>query len=102
MPIWPTSGHVFATVELNSAVDQNQWGFVAPNYTSYAYLDAAIFNDSLFAVLCMTGDRTGEDLTQSVNDNVIPTGQCSGVSHFSKENSARSHPSLLSVLPIQG
>jgi len=70
--------HIFAAIELNSTIDQSQWGFVAPNYTSYAYLDKDNFNDSLFAVLCRTGDRTGEDLPQHIDANSIPTGSVAG------------------------
>ncbi|HEU4691402.1 MAG TPA: TULIP family P47-like protein, partial [Vicinamibacterales bacterium] len=70
--------HVFAAIDLNSTIDQNQWGFAAPNYTSYAYLDKDNLDDSLFAVLCMTGDRTGENLPQHIDPNSIPTGSAGG------------------------
>ncbi len=70
--------HVFAAIDLNSEIDKSQWGFVAPNYISYAYLDKDTLDDSLFAVLCMTGDRTGESLAQQIDTNSIPTGSVAG------------------------
>lgn len=70
--------HVFAAIELNESIDNDQWGFVAPNYTSYAYLDKSNLDDSLFAVLCMTGDRTGESLAQQSDPDTIPTGSVAG------------------------
>jgi len=73
-----TFAHVFAVVNLNRMVDQGAWGFVTPNYTSYAYLDGNTVDDSIFAVLCMTGDRTGEDISEQVSPNAIPNGSVAG------------------------
>jgi hypothetical protein len=70
--------HVFAVVDLNLLVDQGQWGFVAPNDTSYAYLDGADLDHSTFAVLCMTGNRTGDALTEEVSPAAIPAGSVAG------------------------
>lgn len=70
--------HVFAVVDLNLVVDQGQWGFVTPNDTSYAYLDGADLDHSTFAVLCMTGDRTGDALTEQVSPAAIPAGSVAG------------------------
>jgi hypothetical protein len=70
--------HVFAVVDLNLMVDQGQWGFVTPNYTSYAYLDGQDLDHSTFAVLCMTGNRTGETLTEQVSPVAIPSGSVAG------------------------
>jgi hypothetical protein len=71
-------GHVFTVVDLNEMVDKGQWGFVAPNYTSYAYLDGASLDHSTFAVLCMTGTRTGDSLTEQLSPAAIPSGQVAG------------------------
>ncbi len=71
--------HVFAVVDLNLLVDQGKWGFVTPNYTSYAYLtDGDAAEDDLFGVLTMTGDRTGEKLNEQLPPNAIPAGSKSG------------------------
>lgn len=70
--------HIFAVVDLNRLVDQGRWGFVTPNYTSYAYLDSQTLDSSLFSVLCMTGDRTGTNFNQQVAFNAIPSGSVSG------------------------
>ena len=63
--------HVFAVVNLNRMIDTDQWGFVNPNYTSYAYLDLDTIDNSLFGVLCMTGDRTGEALSEQISVSAI-------------------------------
>ncbi|WP_323117740.1 TULIP family P47-like protein [Burkholderia alba] len=70
--------HVFATVDLNRSVDREQWGFVTPNYTSYAYLDHSSFDDSLFAVLTMTQDRTGDSISEEMSPLAIPRGSVAG------------------------
>jgi Clostridium P-47 protein len=70
--------HVFTVVNLNRMVDKGQWGFVNPNYTSYAYLDMGSVESSIFAVLCMTADRTGETLSEQVSEAAIPRGSVGG------------------------
>jgi hypothetical protein len=65
-------------VDLNLMVDQGRWGFVTPDYTSYAYLDGQDLDHSTFAVLCMTGNRTGETLTEQVSPAAIPSGSVAG------------------------
>jgi hypothetical protein len=70
--------HVFAVVDLNVMVDKDQWGFVAPNYTDYAYLDKDTLDDSVFAVLTMTGTRTGEKLPEQVSQAAIPSKSVAG------------------------
>jgi hypothetical protein len=70
--------HVFAVVDLNTMVDQGQWSFVAPHYTDYAYLDGDSPADSIFAVLCMTGTRTGDQLPEQVSRAAIPQGSVAG------------------------
>ncbi len=70
--------HVFSVVDLNRVVDKGQWGFVTPNYTSYAYLNGNTVEDSLFSVLTMTGDRTGDKINQQVAFNAIPIGSKAG------------------------
>ncbi len=71
--------HVFASVEINEKIDSDaQWAFVKPSYTSYAYLDKDTLDDSLFAVLCMTGGRNGEHLSEQLSPNVIPDGSDAG------------------------
>ncbi|MDB6183166.1 TULIP family P47-like protein [Paracoccus fistulariae] len=72
-------GHVFAVVDLNTMIDQGQWGFVAPNYTSYAYLtDGSALANDLFGVLTMTGKRSGSTLNEQLPENAIPSGSKAG------------------------
>ncbi|HRI72295.1 MAG TPA: TULIP family P47-like protein, partial [Polyangium sp.] len=70
--------HIFAIVDLNLMVDQGQWGFVTPNYTSYAYLDGGTVDSSIFGVLTMTGTRTGESLSEQISPSAIPKGSRAG------------------------
>lgn len=70
--------HIFSVVDLNRMIDQQQWGFVTPNYTSYAYLDGATLEDSVLGVLTMTGDRSGEALSDQISPSAIPAGSEAG------------------------
>ena len=70
--------HVFAVVDLNLMVDQGSWGFVTPNYTSYAYLDGATLADSTFGVLTMTGDRVAGKNLEQISPAAIPAGSVAG------------------------
>lgn len=70
--------HVFAVVNLNTMIDQGEWAFVKPHYASYAYLDRETVDNSVFAVLCMTGDRSGHHLAEQVAPNAIPDGCVAG------------------------
>ncbi len=70
--------HVFAVVDLNLMVDQGAWGFVTPNYTSYAYLDGDSLDDSLFGVLTMTGNRVAGQNVEQISPSAIPSGSVAG------------------------
>lgn len=65
--------HIFSVVDLNRMIDQGQWGFVTPNYISYAFLDGSDLNSSILGVLAMTGDRTGDDLANQISNDIIPS-----------------------------
>ncbi|MEL7163518.1 MAG: TULIP family P47-like protein, partial [Bacteroidota bacterium] len=70
--------HIFSVVDLNRMIDQKQWGFVTPNYTSYCFMDADNLQDSVLGVLTMTGNRTGEHLDSQLSNNIIPSGSVAG------------------------
>jgi len=70
--------HIFSVVDLNRMINQGQWGFVTPNYTSYAYLDGSKLDNSVFGVLTMTGDRTGGSLSEQISPSAIPSGSEAG------------------------
>jgi hypothetical protein len=70
--------HIFNVVDLNRMIDKDQWGFVTPNYISYAYLDGATPDTSILGVLCMTGERTGENLAEQISENIIPKDSIAG------------------------
>ncbi|GAB4188993.1 MAG: hypothetical protein Tsb002_15680 [Wenzhouxiangellaceae bacterium] len=71
--------HVFSVVDLNRRVDQGEWAFVTPHETSYAYLDIGDSVDtSLFGVLTMTGDRSGDTNNAQIAYDAIPSGSVAG------------------------
>jgi hypothetical protein len=71
--------HVFAVVNLNDRIDQDaQWAFTKPTYVDYAYTDGATLDQSTFGVLCMTGGRRGEGLSEQISPNAIPQGSRAG------------------------
>ncbi|HWQ72506.1 MAG TPA: TULIP family P47-like protein [Desulfitobacteriaceae bacterium] len=70
--------HIFNVVDLNRMIDKDQWGFVTPNYISYAYLDGETPETSTLGVLCMTGYRTGTNLAEQISSNIIPQGSKAG------------------------
>lgn len=70
--------HIFSVVDLNRMIDQGKWGFVTPNYTSYAFLDGKDLDSSILGVLTMTGDRTGDDLANQISNDIIPTKSKAG------------------------
>ena len=70
--------HVFSVVDLNRMIDQGKWGFVTPNYTSYAFLDGKDLDSCILGVLTMTGDRTGDDLANQIANDIIPQNSKAG------------------------
>ncbi|NDJ57513.1 TULIP family P47-like protein [Enterobacteriaceae bacterium 4M9] len=70
--------HIFSVVDLNRMIDQQQWGFVTPNYTGYSYLDGSTPETSILGVLTMTGDRSGDTLSEQISPSAIPTGSEAG------------------------
>lgn len=67
--------HVFSTVNLNSRADRDDFQWLAPTYTNYAYLDGDSPQDSFFAVLCMTEGRSQTGLTSTLSPAAIPQTQ---------------------------
>ena len=70
--------HLFCVVDLDRQVNQERWGYVTPHVVSYAYVDRETEAESLLAVLCMTGSRTGEDATRAISPLAIPRGSARG------------------------
>lgn len=70
--------HVFAVVDINTMIDKGGWSFVAPNYTSYAYIDGDSLADSIFGVLTMTGDRGPGQNVEQLSPGAIPAGSVGG------------------------
>ncbi len=67
--------HVFTTVTLNTRADKDDFQWLMPTWTDYAYLDGDSPHDSFFAVLCMTEGRPYAGLTSTLSPAVIPQGQ---------------------------
>lgn len=60
--------HIFAVVDISNTISADeQWAFVHPSYTSYAFLSRDKLEDCLFAVLTMSGGRTGENNAEQVS-----------------------------------
>lgn len=70
--------HVFAVVDLNRIVDREQFRWLAPTSTSYAYVNGADEESSHLGVLCMTGHRDPGELAPQISSRAIPTGSRSG------------------------
>lgn len=71
--------HVFNTVTLNRLVDREQFKWLAPTHTSYAYANGATDEDSVFGVLCMTQGRADQGIASQLSPNAIPPGARSGL-----------------------
>lgn len=71
--------HVFASVNLNQKADHEQFYWLKPTYTSYAYFQGLDDESSYFAVLNQTEGRSPEGLTNQVSASAIPEGQNSSI-----------------------
>lgn len=67
--------HIFAVVDISDTISADeQWAFVHPSYTSYACLTLDNLEDCIFAVLTMSGGRTGENNVEQVSWTAITEG----------------------------
>ncbi len=66
--------HVFAVVNLNQKAAQDQFYWLKPTYTSYAYFQGLDEQNSYFAVLNQTLGHSPEGLTNQVAASAIPEG----------------------------
>lgn len=72
--------HVFAAVDLNTAVDTGEFAWLQPTYLGYAIYteNFTSVDDYLFGVLAMTDNRSGSRLSPELDPGVIPTGSDAG------------------------
>lgn len=70
--------HTFSTVSLNRIVDHENFKWLAPTHTSYAYNSGADLKSSTFGVLCMTEGRDPGKLMSQLSPSAIPIGARSG------------------------
>lgn len=71
--------HVFASVNLNQKAAHEQFYWLKPTYTSYAYFQGLDDESSYFAVLNQTEGRSPEGLTNQVSASAIPDKQNSSI-----------------------
>lgn len=73
-----TFNHIFSVVDLNRVVNQDQFKWLVPTYTAYAYRDGIDEEDSCLAVLSMTMGNSAAGLAEQVSANAIPDDSRSG------------------------
>ncbi|MEJ8853323.1 TULIP family P47-like protein [Variovorax robiniae] len=68
--------HVFAAVDINTAVDTGDFAWLQPTYLGYAIWteNIASVDDYLFGVLAMTEGRSGSRLSPELDPAIIPAG----------------------------
>lgn len=67
--------HTFASVNLNAKADVGEFQWMRPTHVSYAVADQDSVSSGIFAVLCMTDDRSADKLFHQVSPNAIPEGK---------------------------
>lgn len=72
-----TFTYVFSVVNLNARAAKEQFQWLKPTYTSYAYFNGATDEESYLGVLNQTSGRTAEGLTNQLPPTAIPAG-CDG------------------------
>ncbi len=71
--------HTFASVDLNTRADVDGLAWLMPTATSYAVAtENKTLEESVFAVLSMTENRSAANLPHVVSPNAIPSGARSG------------------------
>ncbi|MEN8130143.1 MAG: TULIP family P47-like protein [Pseudomonadota bacterium] len=66
--------HVFAVVNLNQAAAKEEFQWLKPTYTSYAYFQGMDVAGSYFAILNQVSGHSPEGLTNQVSSSAIPSG----------------------------
>ena len=66
---------VFASVNLNAKADKDQFQWLMPTFVSYAVAEEGGLPDGIFAVLCMTENRSASGLGHQVSPYAIPAGE---------------------------
>lgn len=68
--------HTFAAVDVGELADKDEFQWLKPTKLGYAISnpEGAPPDDYIFAVLAMTENREGENLSPAVSPNIIPTG----------------------------
>lgn len=66
--------YVFTVVNLNARAAKEQFQWLKPTYSSYAYFNGADDDSSYFGVLNMTSDNSPDGLTNQLPPSAIPSG----------------------------
>ncbi|MCC6461682.1 MAG: TULIP family P47-like protein [Saprospiraceae bacterium] len=70
--------HVFSVVNLNLLADKESFQWLKPSTTSYAYSDGPDDYNSVFGVLCVTDQRSVQELSHQITPSAILAGQRAG------------------------
>lgn len=69
---------VFSSANINRIADQQQFQWLAPTHTRYAFAQGKTPDSSIFAVLCMTQGRDSGGIASQLSPNAIPPSARSG------------------------
>lgn len=73
-----TFQHTFSVVELNRKLAKEDYPWMAPTTTAYAYKNGGTPETSCLAILCLTEGRDRSGLAAQVSDRAIPAGSRAG------------------------
>lgn len=71
--------HVFASVNLNNAIDEGKFDWVKPTAVDYAFISNEDNDKSQLGILCMTENRSPSGLLAQISPFVIPDSSAGGL-----------------------
>lgn len=97
--------HVFATVNIHQVATDDAFHWLKPTYATYVFLSQPNPDDSVFAILCRTGERSPDDLIEQISPYAIPQGVEAGFllspARMLSDMMARSLPDVLNGLKLK-
>jgi hypothetical protein len=97
--------HVFATVNIHQVATEDAFFWLKPTYATYVFLACPNPDDSVFGILCRTGERSPDDLIEQISPYAIPPGVEAGFllspGRMLGDMMARSLPEVLDGLKLR-
>lgn len=97
--------HVFATVNIHQVATDDAFHWLKPTYATYVFLARPDRDDSIFGILCRTGQRSPDDLIEQISPYAIPEGAQAGFllspGRMLGDMMARSLPDVLDGLKLK-